>query len=423
MALNLEQGGLAFHPHHPYALGGGLDAPALVPQQPGRRPAPAATMQRPPLPGPPAAMQHKPAAVSSCLTHSLQGTRHAAAAVGPVSSTGQPMAMPACATQAAPLPAPPLAPALGFAFAQQPALPPAALYASGWHAAAYAQQQQQAAAYNLAVGLAAGGVPAAACHQSMLAPGAPAMAAGWPTLQPHAGPYSLFQAQAAQAQAALSLLPPQQAGAAGGACTSQRRTRRRPTARRSLLNLFDAAAVSEEASEYDSMEDSDSECEVMQMCSQESAASSSSLTAFPSAHSAARTPAPHTPFSQDQSSQAILTPPAPQAAGRQGWHGNSRSPSPSDMPSTPQGGAGAGAAGDEHMLPLQHLLMSERAAQLSALEVKAIVFKVAADLASLHDAGVLHRHVTIASVALARTGNLATARLMGHPYNVDAGQA
>lgn len=145
------------------------------------------------------------------------------------------------------------------------------------------------------------------------------------------------------------------------------------------------------------------------------------------------------------------------------------------------------------MLPLQHLLMSERARHLTALEVKAIVFKVgpcshlfvraaclrvgphahprwrlateavclprialptceqlsfsacltmqptprtslllpshpfrtpqvAADLASLHDAGVLHRHVTIASVALARTGNLATARLMGHPYNVEAGQ-
>jgi len=46
---------------------------------------------------------------------------------------------------------------------------------------------------------------------------------------------------------------------------------------------------------------------------------------------------------------------------------------------------------------------------------------VAADLAELHDAGVLHRHVTIASVALSRSGNLATARLMGHPYNVEAG--
>lgn len=182
----------------------------------------------------------------------------------------------------------------------------------------------------------------------------------------------------------------------------------------------------------------------------------------------------------------------------------------------------------QHMLPLQHLLMSERAHQLSALEVKAIVYKarrqggagrlgvlgaaihsppcaacgqagrgwifsnaqgpdvgahtwmtgpgaasrvvlsraaaakwashgaaacrcsccvcppaaacrprhprhqfearsatlvqVAADLAALHDAGILHRHVTVASVALARSGNLATARLMGHPYNVAAGQ-
>jgi hypothetical protein len=48
--------------------------------------------------------------------------------------------------------------------------------------------------------------------------------------------------------------------------------------------------------------------------------------------------------------------------------------------------------------------------------------QVAADLAAMHDAGMLHRHVTIASVALNRSGNLATARLMGHPYNVDAGQ-
>lgn len=165
---------------------------------------------------------------------------------------------------------------------------------------------------------------------------------------------------------------------------------------------------------------------------------------------------------------------------------------------------GAVPAG-EHMLPLQHLLMSDRAQNLTALEVKAIVYKVggcgrglkvtatarrnvwvasrppsaaavgwpceasnskseqpagrpccphaprgrglcpagrfcglapqipppppwrpacqvAADLAELHDAGILHRHVTIASVALARSGNLATARLMGHPYNVSAGR-
>lgn len=48
--------------------------------------------------------------------------------------------------------------------------------------------------------------------------------------------------------------------------------------------------------------------------------------------------------------------------------------------------------------------------------------QVAADLAALHDGGVLHRHVTVASVALCRSGNLATARLMAHPYNVHTGQ-
>ncbi len=441
MALNVEQGGLAFHPHHHYGLHGGLDAPALVPQQAGRRPAAPATMQRPPLPLPPTAAQHKPPAVNSCLTHSLQAGRHAAgAAMGPAGGAAQPMAMPACGAQAAPLPAPPLAPSLGFPLVQQPALPPAALYASSWHAAAYAQQQQQqqqVAMYSMAAGLPAGGAPAAACHPSMLAPAGHTVAAGWPTLQPHSGSYSLFQAQMSQAQAALSLLPQQQAGAAAGATATKRRTRRRPTARRSLLSLFDAAAASEEASEYDSMEDSDSEwtlggscyglvgpaqqvlhccpaallhswrggmpqprpapwprwsppppspsadpiiphlvplyrlageCEVMQMCSQESAASSASLAAFPPSHSAARTPAPRTPFSQDQSSQASLTPPAPQP-GREGCR--SCSPSSADAPSTPQA-----AAADEHMLPLQHLLMSERARHLTALEVKAIVFKV-----------------------------------------------
>lgn len=115
----------------------------------------------------------------------------------------------------------------------------------------------------------------------------------------------------------------------------------------------------------------------MQLCSQESGASSASFAAFPSSHSAARTPAPRTPFSQDQSCQASLTPPAPNASGSEGCHSNSRSPSPSDMPSTPQGGSAAAAvAADEHMLPLQHLLMSERARHLTALEVKAIVFKV-----------------------------------------------
>ena len=234
MALNLEQGGLAFHPHHTYALHGGLDAPALVPQPAGRRPAAAPAMQRPPLPVPPVAAQPKPPAANSCLTHSLQAGRHVAA-VAPAAGTARPLAMPACAAQAAPLSAPPLAPSLGFPFAQQPALPPAALYASSWHAAVYVQQQQQAAAYNLAAGLAAGGASAATCHPTMLAPGGHTVAAGWPTLQPHAGSYSLFQAQAAQAQAAQCLMPQQQQVEA--ADDYERRTRRRPAARRSLLKI------------------------------------------------------------------------------------------------------------------------------------------------------------------------------------------
>lgn len=109
------------------------------------------------------------------------------------------------------------------------------------------------------------------------------------------------------------------------------------------------------------------ECDIMQLCSQESAASS--MMPFPS-HPAARTPAPRTPFSQEQSSS--ITPPAAQGSSREG--GRSSSPSPADTPSTPQAGAA-----EDHMLSLQHLLMSERARTLSALEVKAIVFKVWGD--------------------------------------------
>jgi hypothetical protein len=38
--------------------------------------------------------------------------------------------------------------------------------------------------------------------------------------------------------------------------------------------------------------------------------------------------------------------------------------------------APAAPSAGEHLLPLQHLLMSERAQHLTTLEVKAIVFKV-----------------------------------------------
>ena len=256
-------------------------------------------------------------------------------------------------------------------------------------------------------------------------------------------------------------------------------------------------------------------------CSQDSYASSASLAPFPTTAgrpgaglgaAAAATPAPATPAG------GVAAPLAPSPFQSCGSGGGSAHSSLAGAPGTP---------GDERLLmPLQHLLMSERAQQLTALEVKAIVFKarrwsvpccrevhgaygrrrlggrdprlnsnarrsrpvgtarclaparppsspglnglppprapfpwlasrasdarpgrpprrrraapptshrpplcspcflsqVASDLADLHDAGLLHRHVTVASVALSRSGSLATARLLGHPFNVHAGQ-
>lgn len=252
----------------------------------------------------------------------------------------------------------------------------------------------------------------------------------WPTLAPHAGCYQLFHpSDGASNPAGAAALHPaamqkQVAAAAvpADAGTSRKRTRRRPTARRSLLNLFDAAAVSEEA--CDLSEDSDSElartCSLppgdcdMPMASQGSADSTFTTASFlgPFAGS------PGTPIAAGDAA-AAATPDGllPSPMGHD-------SPSLASEGGMPWPGARRRSAlpAGQHMLPLQHLLMSERAHQLSALEVKAIVYKVAADLAALHDAGILHRHVTVASVALARSGNLATARLMGHPYNVAAGQ-
>ena len=68
------------------------------------------------------------------------------------------------------------------------------------------------------------------------------------------------------------------------------------------------------------------------------------------------------------------------------------------------------------LLPVDLSHPAHRPPHLSGLQV-------AQDLCHLHDTGMLHRHVTIASIAVARSGNLATARLMPHPFNIYAGPA
>jgi hypothetical protein len=123
------------------------------------------------------------------------------------------------------------------------------------------QQQQQQHAFGLP-GMGAAPLAAAAAGQ-------------WPTLQPHPGlhgSYNLFHAHtlanamhpaleqhpmvamAAAAAAAQAAAP---AGAAEARPDSRRVRRRRPAARRSLLNLFDAAAASEEQSELSDASDSE----------------------------------------------------------------------------------------------------------------------------------------------------------------------
>lgn len=90
-------------------------------------------------------------------------------------------------------------------------------------------------------------------------------------------------------------------------------------------------------------------------------------------------------------------------------------------PITPAGTPGTSPAANEHMLPLQHLLLSDRAQRLSSLDTKAIIYRVASDLASIHGSGGIHRHVAISSIGLERSGNLSTARLLAHPANVSVG--
>lgn len=216
---------------------------------------------RPPLPSAPTAGPHAQAHAKtlqhSSLTLSLQAAGHG----------GQPALVPAAAGGRAPPPPHHALPP----YLAQPAQAQAQLFAGGaWHAAYAAQVQQAAASQQLqqaAYGLAAG---TAACHafadpyggaQAAATAAAVAAAAGWPAMQPHNSLALLHaQAQAAQAQAAAL----QQGQLGGGAAAvqqhSRRVRRRRGTARRSLLNLFDAVAASEEQSHSEGSDfESDSE--------------------------------------------------------------------------------------------------------------------------------------------------------------------
>ncbi len=208
---------------------------------------------RPPLPsGPQPAQQHSHSQTHrigphSGITHGLQLHMAGAGGGGTLAGTcaGGPVLAPAPAAHA---PCGPSQPA--------PRLP-----GSSWQVYAQAMQAQAAAA--------GGNYGPLGARPEVAGGTAPQP---WPTLAPHDGCYQLFHPSrgAANPAAATALQPTavqQQAAAAAvpaDAGASRRRTRRRPTARRSLLNLFDAAATCEEACEVS--EDSDSELQRARCC-------------------------------------------------------------------------------------------------------------------------------------------------------------
>ncbi|KFM23774.1 Ribosomal protein S6 kinase alpha-3 [Auxenochlorella protothecoides] len=73
---------------------------------------------------------------------------------------------------------------------------------------------------------------------------------------------------------------------------------------------------------------------------------------------------------------------------------------------------------DLKLVPLQHLLLSPAAAALSTLDVKAIICKIALDLDALHAQRSLHRHVSVACIAVPATGHLPASRLLPHGANI-----
>ncbi|GAB4813728.1 hypothetical protein N2152v2_000774 [Parachlorella kessleri] len=167
----------------------------------------------------------------------------------------------------------------------------------------------------------------------------------------------LLQAQQAQQPA----LPPP-----APSCPPRGRSRR-STARRSLSGSFDVAATLQEQDQQ------------QRRGSQEFAAAAEDAASDASSWDAMDTEGT---FSSSSSPQAQPVAWGSQHPGITGW--------------------GSSPA----LLPLQHLLMSERAQNLSAIEV-------CADLSSLHTAGAGgHCQVSISTIALAHTGDLATTRLL-----------
>jgi hypothetical protein len=187
--------------------------------------------------------------------------------------------------------------------------------------------------------------------------------------------------------------------------------RRRATARRSLLDVFDAALTLSDASQ--ASQESDSELHIQLWWRAAAAGCVWSVrlrcclcaaALLPSGGTRCHSPKPKPPpplprptgdcdmlgsqdsarscstqaaagASPDAASPRCLFPPA-----GAGGAGSSGAPSPVSLDDEPGSPAAAcqpgGAAGPgDHLLPLQHLLMSEQAQHLTALEVKAVVAK------------------------------------------------
>lgn len=109
---------------------------------------------------------------------------------------------------------------------------------------------------------------------------------------------------------------------------------------------------------------------MMQMCSQGSDLSTATA-AFPGLFS---TPSPATPHGGAHPGAPSPSPLA-LAGAQHARRGGCDSPA-DDGSLPPMAAGGVGTASEDHLLPLQHLLMSERGQHLSALEAKAIVYKV-----------------------------------------------
>jgi hypothetical protein len=113
-------------------------------------------------------------------------------------------------------------------------------------------------------------------------------------------------------------------------------------------------------------------------------------------------PGPSTPANCDS---GLLGAADAACVGGSGGNGSSRPGSPLDAttgaPTTAINGSHPNVQDNlSSLVPLRHLLMSERGRRLTALEAKAIILRVAEDLAALHAANAVHRRVSIESISL-----------------------